>query len=236
MDDAIMKVAEKIAGKYQPNTRPNTEAQNGETPPSQLARLQTEWAQMNGCLTARKCNLVPFHESPTKENKTKESESKNSQKRKRPETNLEDDGPTTHNDETSKSQFGCCEDQTGHHIIPDATMADANCLNYIYEQAPTVCVEGATIGHGSHGVIHNNWDIGVNARKGLASAPPIPASLSDLIEMAIASHRASFSSSECNDECLRAQLNEYFLKACNNGTANTTRLTPKLSRSNNTQR
>lgn len=144
------------------------------------ADLQTQWASSNACLKARKCQLVPYGVPYGSRSKTH-----------------------------SKTVAGCCASQTGHHLIPHATMAAAGCTNkYSHETAPTVCVEGATLSHGSHGAMHDAWDAMVNKNAGGR------VSLEELIRRATATHSEIFSSS-C-EACIAAQLKVYFRDTCSN--------------------
>jgi hypothetical protein len=92
-------------------------------------------------------------------------------------------------------------------MIPDATMATAllHCPTYIYEQAPTVCVEGATHSHGSHKEMHDAWDK-------LVIVTNNPLSLEEIISKVASAHQEIFKSS-C-EVCIKAQLEAYFYKAC----------------------
>jgi hypothetical protein len=84
-------------------------------------------ARTNPCITARRCQLVPYRQTETAQ---------------------------------STSGKGCCPGQTGHHLLPEA-MFD-HCDNYgpvQHANAPTICVEGSTNTHGSHGKMHAALDV-----------------------------------------------------------------------------
>ena len=132
------------------------------------------------CLRARKCNLVP------------KSQKDNSSK-----VEPADDK-------------GCCPGQTGHHLIYDAMMKDAGCPGYHYGTAPTVCTEGFSQNHGSHGRVHDAMDKQV---RDLADAGKLKGgtmSMDQAIDAAVKSHSEAFPLSRCSAKCIRAQLENYY--------------------------
>ncbi len=105
---------------------------------AQNADVMAEHAEDSPCLKARKCLLVPYKDT-------------------------EKNGKSL--DESLGDKRGCCPGQTGHHLIPKAWLitdderpANNSCTKYNHGQAPTVCVEGTTQNHGSHGKIHRATD------------------------------------------------------------------------------
>ena len=111
-----------------------------------------------------------------------------------------------------KTRGGCCPGQTGHHMIPDAYMNGAKiCSGYDYDKAPVVCAEGTNQYHGSHGAMHMSMEKHV---RGSLDGNKI--SYKDARDAAIKAHRDTFPMSFCSADCLRAQLDKYYNKACDN--------------------
>jgi hypothetical protein len=158
----------------------------------------------NDCLRARRCMLVPY--SPT------------------------------------GKQKGCCGNkrQTGHHLIEASAFFDkgrggsgsnplAGCGNYSEGKAPSVCTEGTDHGTGTHGLLHT-WQsdaalacpgtTGQNAVPKLAlDAPGLdPAEAAHVTtyeqarENGIAAMQQVFPESNCDADCLRAQLDAYHVR------------------------
>jgi hypothetical protein len=141
-------------------------------------------ATLNDCTRARKCNLVPH-------------------------TNR--DGA---NQVEPANNGGCCPGQTGHHLIPEASLT-GQCRGYHHGKAPTVCVEGFTQNHGSHKRAHE----AVAARhRELARAGRVAAdgtmSMDDAIDAAADAHRSAFPLSNCSRDCIKQQLKEHYEEAC----------------------
>ncbi|EGX6616381.1 hypothetical protein JE592_002483 [Salmonella enterica] len=100
--------------------------------------------------------------------------------------------------------------QTGHHLIPGASIADA-CKNYDHSVAPVVCAEGTSWNLGSHGRAHNAY------AKAIATKPKDSSgtvSLDDAITAAVQSHMLAFPLSKCSPKCIRAQLESYYKQMC----------------------
>ncbi|WP_431257452.1 HNH/endonuclease VII fold toxin-2 domain-containing protein [Roseateles chitinivorans] len=107
---------------------------------------------------------------------------------------------------------GCCPGQTGHHLLPEA-MFD-HCSNYgskEHARAPTMCVEGATNSLGSHGKAHRSLlrVLDTNHR-GTAFGQTM--TKADAIDAGVESVRKTFPESKCSEECLKAQLENYYKK------------------------
>ena len=151
------------------------------------AEGQDVLATLNDCTRARKCSLVP---------KSKKDGSRNVE---------------------TADGMGCCGGQTGHHLIYGKMMEDAGCSKeYEYETAPTVCVEGFSQNHGSHGRVHDKMDEQVT---GLANGKKLTngtMSMDQAIDSAVKSHQEAFPASRCRESCIRAQLEEYYKDKCPN--------------------
>jgi GHH signature containing HNH/Endo VII superfamily nuclease toxin 2 len=107
---------------------------------------------------------------------------------------------------------GCCPGQTGHHVLPSAMFE--HCDNYNSSQAanaPTICVEGATNSHGSHGRIHGGLK-----RVLERDYPNIPYGAAmpskDATQAGVDSVQEIFPESKCSEKCLKAQLDDYYKK------------------------
>lgn len=147
-------------------------------------------ATLNDCTRARKCNLVP---------KGKQDGSRNV--------------------ETADGK-GCCPGQTGHHLIYDAMIKDANCSGYEYSTAPTVCVEGGSQNHGSHARVHDAMDREVGLLANIGKVTSGSMSLEQAIDAAVKSHREAFPASRCKTSCIKAQLDGYYKSKCKNARLN----------------
>lgn len=144
-----------------------------------IAELMTARADFSRCLKARKCMLVPYNRTGTRVSKRKGE--------------------------------GCCPGQTGHHVIPGAMFGHGAgqpthpCYEGKHSGAPTICLEGATHSHGSHGRAHKALE-DVLAKKGNPEGSPITyeRARSRSIEAIrrVAPH--------CSAACLRAQLDAYY--------------------------
>lgn len=153
-------------------------------------------ATLNDCTRARKCNLVPY----------KANGLGNTFGRRDPANPSKVD---------SASGGGCCGGQTGHHLVPGASVNE-DCPAYDHDAAPTVCVEGTSQNFGSHGRAHKALAL---AHDGLdikgKVAPDGSMSMKDALDAAVDSHQAAFKLSRCSKKCIRAQLESYY-NACRN--------------------
>jgi len=164
------------------------------TPEEQLAKArelgatgQDVLATLNECLRARKCNLVPYEaDGMIKQRSGSKVESSN--------------------------KGGCCKGQTGHHLIPGASIADS-CPNYDHDVAPVVCAEGTSWDVGSHGRAHEAYAYAIGKVPADANNT---VSLDNAISAAVASHTAAFPLSKCSPKCIRAQLEGYYKQMCPN--------------------
>lgn len=154
-------------------------------------------AALNACTRAKKCNLVPYS--------IKNAITGARGSKVEPSTN-----------------GGCCEGQTGHHLIYDSMMKNAHCPGYHEGLAPTVCVEGTSQNMGSHGRIHDAMDkeVGILIQKGKTSNGSM--SMDQAIGSAVKAHKKAFPYAGCSNKCIRAQLEAYYKKLCPNARPSTT--------------
>ena len=160
-----------------------------------VANWQRNVATLDPCLRARKCMLVPYDETP-------------SQKK----------------DKKNKTDEGCCNGQTGHHLIPDKFVDKSGCKDskgkaYSKKGAPTVCAEGTShsLG-GSHESLHtttNEMLVPADKMTKVGSDYPVTkTSYDDVRDGVIKAHAKTFPFSACSQDCLKAQLDKYY-KDCN---------------------
>ncbi|MBO9688282.1 MAG: DUF4150 domain-containing protein [Mitsuaria chitosanitabida] len=145
-------------------------------------------ATLNDCTRARKCNLVPYKKNsfPGKGKSSVES----------------------------ATSGGCCSGQTGHHLIPEGSLME-QCSGYDHDAAPTVCVEGFSQNHGSHGRAHDALAKQHELKQAAGKVDSKGTmSMDDAIDAAAKSHKAAFPLSGCSMECIREQLNEYYKNKC----------------------
>lgn len=149
-----------------------------------IAELMTAKASTSRCLTARKCMLVPY-------NKTGAAQAK-------------------------QSGEGCCPGQSGHHVMPGAMFGHGKgqvtrpCYVGKHSGAPTICLEGATNNHGSHGKAHEELEkafLRAEIPEGSAISYEKASELSIEAIREVAPH--------CSAACLQAQLDAYY-QSCRN--------------------
>lgn len=198
-----------------------------DSPSTAIADMQDIMATANPCLRARKCNLVPYENS----GKIEFDEDEDGVLTK---TTTRQNNVTTSN---HKEKSGCCPGQTGHHLIPGATITPVDkhgveqadklgCKKYSHGNAPVVCVEGINHSQGSHGRAHERFDKLMRKNKtiskskfmGLGSEPIIgpkgEIDMEDLIETAANSHQETFPLSRCSKDCIKAQLEDFYNDHC----------------------
>lgn len=145
-------------------------------------------ATLNDCTRARKCNLVPHTHSNGE--------------------------PLLPNGLEHTKKGGCCPGQTGHHLVPKESL-DGKCKGYIHGRAPTVCVEGTTQNFGSHRRVHRALaDEHLSLARTGKVAPDGTMSMDDALAAAAQSHAEAFPLSNCDKDCIRAQLDAYYEKTC----------------------
>jgi hypothetical protein len=117
--------------------------------------------------------------------------------------------------ENSLGGYGCCPGQTGHHVLPDEMTKDGNCTGYTKGSAPTVCVEGVNNGNGSHKLIHDSMDNGIQGHKeSIFNLKKNQISYGKARDLGISSVQRTFPESKCDAKCLRAQLDAYYKDKC----------------------
>lgn len=161
-----------------------------ERPDVAMAELMSLQGELDPCLRARKCMLVPYESNakrPLKPSRNK---------------NYVDDGK------------GCCPGQTGHHVIPDAAVKNAGCEGYKYKEAPTICLEGQDNTYGSHGRAHKELTKSITNYR-LKHGDKI--SYTEMRNRALEAIKNS--TQQCKPECLQAQLDDYY-KNCKELDAN----------------
>jgi GHH signature containing HNH/Endo VII superfamily nuclease toxin 2 len=133
-------------------------------------------ARLNPCITARRCQLVPFNQTYGA---------------------------------APLAGKGCCPGQSGHHVLPSSMFKD--CPQYDEKHAPTICAEGATNAHGSHGKLHKNLKQ-VLDKEYASTAYGSPMSRKDAIDAGVESVQRTFPDARCSEQCLRAQLESHYKK------------------------
>lgn len=110
---------------------------------------------------------------------------------------------------------GCCPGQSGHHILPDAMTKGGVCPGYAKGGAPTLCVEGANNGNGTHGQIHDVLALQMDIYK----KNPLGGKTMDYDTArakGVHSVMMTFPESKCNEKCLEEQLDAYYKTKCTN--------------------
>ncbi|HEY9101211.1 HNH/endonuclease VII fold toxin-2 domain-containing protein [Chitinimonas sp.] len=158
-----------------------------DDPQKAVADFMGAAARINPCTRAKRCALVPY----------KDVEKLGGQ--------------------------GCCPGQTGHHVMPGEMMGWSEnqdkyvvspppCPGYEHKEAPTICVEGGTNTHGTHGQVHDVLEKTMDLYTKRKQTDSI--SYASAREMAITSVQTTFPESGCDRKCLRAQLDSYYDKLC----------------------
>ncbi|WP_089724492.1 PAAR-like domain-containing protein [Candidatus Thiosymbion oneisti] len=103
---------------------------------------------------------------------------------------------------------GCCLGQTPHHLIADSWFKEAkDCPGYDAGEAPCVCVEGT---HHSRGGTHQEFHDFIEGQTDKIKGKEI--SYRKAKEIALDSHNNVFG--HCDRDCIEAQLDNYYKKAC----------------------
>ncbi|MBF5005297.1 HNH/endonuclease VII fold toxin-2 domain-containing protein [Diaphorobacter caeni] len=172
-------------------------------PQKAIADAMSIISNLNDCVRARRCQLVPMEEThlgKKPENCAEFGED---------EEEVVPTGPATGK--------GCCPGQTGHHVLPSSMFKDCQLFtnggkpsaSCAHQKAPTVCVEGVNNSHGSHGAIHNELE------KLMAKYPNGEITYNQAVDEGVSSVRSVFSVSGCTEKCLRAQLKSFYDKYAN---------------------
>jgi hypothetical protein len=161
-------------------------------------------AQLDPCLRARKCLLVPFKNADADGTTDHEESAKRTA-----ETGEKKYVKTNKAKSQAKHGGGCCPGQTGHHILPNAMLEGAKCPGYDYDNAPTMCLEGSKNGpkHGSHGMAHGNLKDSINKytekhKTNILSYDEAKKQGIDAVQKAGAI--------QCERKCLEAQLDAHY--------------------------
>ncbi len=165
------------------------------------ANIMSMMAQLDPCVRARKCMLVPYKNTQSIDDKAA-----------REIRDSDEGGGGLKAIAQARHGNGCCPGQTGHHILPDAMVASANCPGYDYDSAPTICMEGTNnhAAHGSHGMAHGKLKTSMDEYRRQHNKNSMPYAEAkkkglDAIEAAGAAH--------CDRKCLEAQLDKHY-KGC----------------------
>lgn len=132
---------------------------------------------------------------------------------------------------TAKGKGGCCDGQTGHHLIEASAFHTVGrggsgsrplfgCSRYNQAQAPSICAEGTGHGVGTHGLLHTFQSAkAMKCEPKVLWSPPVP-----VTERATTVRQAqkdgasavsdTFPESNCDEECIEAQLAAYHEHQC----------------------
>lgn len=91
---------------------------------------------------------------------------------------------------------------------------NGNCPGYEHGNAPTVCVEGANGGNGSHKTIHGHMKDRIDRHTEGFFGNPDAISYTKARDLGIKSVQSTFPESKCDAKCLRAQLDAYYKNKC----------------------
>jgi hypothetical protein len=153
-----------------------------DSPDGFMADLMTVQAAREPCIRARKCMLVPFNRTGA--------------------------------GKAADTGEGCCPGQTGHHVIPGAMFRNGypdqhpcykSKRGSRHGSAPTICLEGTSNNHGSHGFAHTQLKNKM-ANAGIKQGDPI--SYADARDLSIEAVRVG--NPHCTEACLRAQLDAFY--------------------------
>jgi len=131
---------------------------------------------------------------------------------------------------TEKGKGGCCDGQTGHHLIEASAFyfsgrgpagALFNCSGYDEASAPSICVEGTNHGVGTHGLMHTFQSASAMAcpERALAAAGGLmfdhrATTVAAAQKAGAAAVTEAFPGSKCNEKCIEAQLSAYHEDQC----------------------
>jgi hypothetical protein len=140
-------------------------------------------------------------------------------------------------EKTEKGKGGCCDGQTGHHLVEASSFWDegqrklsADQRKVLYgkeryddKKAPCVCAEGTGHGVGTHGMLHaiqsaiaNSCKEGQfhDSRGNLLPKKHKATTLGRAQKQGAKAVKAVFPESNCSTQCLEAQLKAYHEKQC----------------------
>jgi hypothetical protein len=130
---------------------------------------------------------------------------------------------------TEKGEGGCCDGQTGHHLIEASAFYSSgrgpagalfNCSRYDEAEAPAICAEGTNHGVGTHGLMHTFQSASAMACPvgALAASGTMFSHRKTTVAAAqkagAAAVKDTFPESNCNEKCIEAQLSAYHEQQC----------------------
>jgi hypothetical protein len=162
-----------------------------------------EKAKQDPCLKARRCTLTPYANKDKRE--------------VQPKTIEKGQEPISDRVFNLNDASGCCPGQTGHHLIPETSISQGkDCAGkYSHNAAPVVCSEGGK-DSGTHGELHDRTDGYVkDMMNGDYSNPGYDKCASAYtmdcaVEAGAQAHADQFPDSNCNKDCIKALLKEYY--------------------------
>lgn len=176
-----------------------------DNPRKALTNTMRYAAELNPCIRARKCLLVPYKNTK-----------KHTSDRSKAATQ-------------AKHGQGCCPGQTGHHIMPGSMFEGVDCPGYSYNDAPTMCLEGTSnsAGWGSHGDAHANLkDSMKNYRDNEKNIGGDPDSISyEKAQQESIDAVRKEAATQCDPDCLKAQLDDHY-KQCKKPDGTSSKLLP----------
>jgi len=134
-------------------------------------------------------------------------------------------------EKTEKGKGGCCDGQTGHHLIEASAFHISgrggigsrslfNCGKYNESKAPSICVEGTGHGVGTHGLMHTfQSDRAGKCLQGVVASPPVMinhkvTTVAQAQKDGAAAVTETFPESGCDPKCIEAQLSAYHETEC----------------------
>lgn len=165
---------------------------NGDEPDKEMAEIMKNIGKFNGCIRARKCQLVKY--TSTKGVKKTQVGCCT--------------GQTGHHIIPNSFYF--------KGSVEEGQKVD-DCKKYKEGKAPAVCAEGTGKTHGSHGELHSSFQKHADKDKDGTQIE-----YKDARNAAIRSHKKVFGLSQCSTKCLKAQLDNYQKKACKGDNPNLT--------------
>lgn len=170
-------------------------------------------AESNGCLRARRCMLVPYEETTYFNNASSKKESADALNESEGGDEEEKIGKGQHVKTKGSGPHtgkGCCPGQTGHHVMPQSMFK--NCPDYNKFAVPTICVEGSTQFHGSHGMAHANLSRTMRKHEKSNGVPINNTSKDRNAAYEIAAEAIKLLFPYCDKDCLIEQLKAYHKK------------------------
>lgn len=125
-------------------------------------------------------------------------------------------------------EYGCCDNKTPHHVVPAHCFMPAGergdggssryggCAKYDDTQAPCVCVHGKDKSNPrkEHARIHKHFDAMEDAHMPDPNDPTMPGTWSYNEAAGAGASSVKEVKKDCDEDCLRAQLNKYHTKDC----------------------